>query len=52
MFQYFHPKNYIPTICDITMQLQAADGVDSKLLKRVRDRRTNNRAQRAVPNLT
>lgn len=50
MFQYLHPKNYIPTICDITMQLQAADGVDSKLLKR--DRRTNNRAQRAVPNLT
>lgn len=48
MFQYLHPKNYIPTISDITMQ--AADGVSSKLLKR--DRRTNNRAQRAVPNLT
>lgn len=48
MFQYLHPKNYIPTICDITMQ--AADGVGFELLKR--DRRTNNRAQRAVPNLT
>lgn len=31
MFQYLHPKNYIPTICDITMQ--AADGVGYKLLK-------------------